>query len=257
VFRTCPEAQSGQITLHPSFWERPALARCNFFLLGFFPLLLARGYYDLHAAGVVRGDTAYLLVGEAGSGKSSAAMALVAQGWHYLSDDAVMIRRGRAGVEALGFRRKFCIDPVLIRHWPALAPHLQEPLTPGQPKRFLDLEKIYPGRQRQGMAPRVLMFTHIVPEERTQLVPLAPASALVRLLPQSASLSFNRRSAQEHLEVLRQLVAQSSCYQLLAGRDVYREPTRLTDLLAAIEIPGISAQGLASSQPPASYLLPQ
>jgi hypothetical protein len=83
--------------------------------------------------------------------------------------------------------------------------------------------------------PQVLVFTRIVPQERTQLLPLDPTSALVRLLPQSASLAFNRRSARDHLALLRALVRQTRSYELLAGRDVYHAPSALADLLFQVE----------------------
>ena len=235
VFRTHPEAGVGRLTLGPAFSGRPLSDRHNLFLTGLFPLLLARGYYDLHAAGVVRQERGYLLLGESGSGKSTTALALVEAGWHYLSDDAVLLHAAAPGVEAIGFRRPFSIDPSHAERWPSLAKHLEAPGSAGESKRFLDPDSVYgPQRRRAAMRPSVLLFTTVADQRESRVSPLDPAAALARLIPQSASLAFNRRSARAQLDTLRRLVEQTRAYALQAGRDVLVEPERLAALLAGL-----------------------
>ena len=66
----------------------------------------------------------------------------------------------------------------------------------------------------------------------SNLFTLDGTSALTKLMKQSASLFLNRRDPQSHLETLKGLVQQSDSYQLLAGRDLYEEPWKITDMLS-------------------------
>lgn len=231
IFQLQPQAGIGIVTLHRSFKEKPPLSKYNFFLIGLIHLLSPLGFYDLHAAGLVRNGIGYLLLGESGSGKSSTALSLVRQGWHYVSDDAILVRPSADGIEALTFRRHFYLDPVLAHQFPEIAPHLKGSAMGDHTKRFLDVETVYPGRFRPGCIPRVLIYTHIVPQPVSKLIPIDKTTALIKLMRQSASLFFKRQAVNVHLEAMKRLVSQSYSYELLAGRDLYEEPERISDFL--------------------------
>jgi hypothetical protein len=64
------------------------------------------------------------------------------------------------------------------------------------------------------------------------LYPLNPACVLRQLLAASGPQLFDRTTMRPHLEVLTQLVWQTTTYALLAGRDLYDMPARLAGLLA-------------------------
>jgi hypothetical protein len=49
---------------------------------------------------------------------------------------------------------------------------------------------------------------------------------------QSASLFFKRQAVNVHLEALKRLVSQSYSYELLAGRDLYERPEKITEILS-------------------------
>ncbi len=232
VFRTDPEAGAGELALGPGFSGRQAIHRHNVFLMGLFPLLLGRGYCDLHAAGLNWQGHGLLLVGDAGCGKSTATLALVAAGARYASDDALLLHTGAQGIRAVGFRHKVAIDPAHGERWPELTTHWEAPQTPGESKRFVDLDRVDPGCRISWLRPDVLLFCRIVPQDTSRVKAIAPAAALVRLLPQSASLAFNRRSVKAQLDTLRALVDQTVPYELYAGRDLLRRPDRLAELLA-------------------------
>lgn len=89
-----------------------------------YPYLMA-----LHAAGLSAGGGVLLLPGRSGSGKSVLAAALVAAGWGYLSDDAILLTKPRLdsigvpysiGVKKGGWQlvRRHCPAlPVTGTHW--------------------------------------------------------------------------------------------------------------------------------------------
>ncbi len=74
------------------------------------PAALRRiGLYDLHAAGLIEPDSGccFIFPGMSMSGKTSLTIRLAATGWHYLSDDMLVINESERGVEVRGLRRPF------------------------------------------------------------------------------------------------------------------------------------------------------
>jgi hypothetical protein len=232
MFQLDPQAGIGLVTLHRSFKEKPPLSKYNFFLIGIIHLLSPLGFYDLHAAALIRDGTGYLFLGESGSGKSSAALSLVRQGWRYVSDDALLVRPSADGIEVLAFRKHFYLDPVLSHKFPEIEPHLQGSAMGDHTKRFLDVDAVYPDRFQPSCIPRVLIYTQIVPQPESKLIPIDKTTALIKLMRQSASLFFKRQAVNVHLEALKRLVSQSYSYELLAGRDLYERPEKITEILS-------------------------
>ncbi|MCR4291834.1 MAG: hypothetical protein NUV76_03050 [Candidatus Kuenenia sp.] len=234
VFQLQLQAGTGFVTIHRSFKGKPPLSKYNFFLVGLIHLLSSRGFYDLHAAGLVRDGMGYLFLGESGSGKSSTALSLVRQGWHYVSDDALFLRSSAGGIESLAFRKHFYLDPVLSRQFPEIAPHLKGSAMGNHTKRFLDVESVYPGRFRTSCIPKVLVYTRIVPQHESKLIPVDKTTAFIKLMRQSASLFFKRQAVNVHLEAIKRLVSQSDSYELLAGRDLYEKPGKISEILSGL-----------------------
>lgn len=235
TFQAQPQAGIGRVTLSGSCKESHLLSKHNLFLVGLFHLLPYQNFYHLHAAGLMRDETGYLFIGESGSGKSSLSLSLVRQGWHYLSDDVLLLRPSMDGVEVLSFRKRFYVDTVLIHHYPEITPHLLEPSNDGDTKQLLDVESVYPDQFSPNCLPKVLIFTSIVPHSESKLVPIDRTSALVKLMKQSATLFFNRALIREHTEVLKKLLYQTVSYQLLAGIDLWKNPAKISEVLGQHE----------------------
>ena len=228
------EAQSGRgvITLHRSFLEKSILVKYNFFLIGLIHLLSVRGVYDLHGAGLLKEGIGYLLLGESGSGKSSITLSLVHQGWHYQSDDALLLRQSEDRIESLAFRKQFYLDAVAVRHYPEIARHVRESGNGEHAKHFLDMHIFYPDQFCTSCMPKVLVFSSIVPQPGSRLVPIDKTSSLIKLMKQSESIYFNRRTVEMHVQTLKQLVYQADSFQLFAGRDLYDQPEKITDIFS-------------------------
>jgi hypothetical protein len=99
----------------------------------------------------------------------------------------------------------------------------------------VDIQQEYPAQYRPGCLPQVLLFSRLVSQADSTLRPLDHARALQQLLMQSGPQLFDRRTMAPHLAVLNDLVHQATSYELLAGRDLYKQPGRLVSLLAAVE----------------------
>ncbi len=223
----------GILVIDPTFSARPAKARLDLLLIGLNEWLATRGWFDLHAAALVREETGLLLVGGSGTGKSTATLALASAGWNFLSDDAVLLA-DETPVRVLSFREPFNVDPCLALHYPEIAVHLAGPPDPETGKRFLDLVRALPGRHAPACVPRSIFFTAISDRPGTRIEPISSVDALARLVAQSPSLAFRGDVARAHLDVLRRLVAQVSCFELAAGRDVRDAPAILADRVSAV-----------------------
>ncbi|MGQ3685928.1 MAG: hypothetical protein ACUBOA_13120 [Candidatus Loosdrechtia sp.] len=235
TFQARPQAGIGSITLYCSFKKNHPVSKYNLFLVGIFHLFPYQYFYHLHAAGLMKDGAGYLFIGESGSGKSSVSLGLVRQGWHYLSDDVLLLRLSVDGVEALSFRKRFYVDPALINHYPKITPYLKKTYDGEDTKQLLDLEPLYPDRFCPNCLPRVLIFTRIVSQSESKLIPIDQTSALIKLMKQSATLFFNRKIIKEHAEVLKRLLYQTQSYQLFLGTDVWEKPEKISEVLGQHE----------------------
>jgi hypothetical protein len=216
----------------PSFFAKPPLLQHNFWAFGLLKLLRPLGFYSLHAAAVVaRGGLGVLITGPSGSGKSTLALGLIRQGWRYLSDDAVLLRAHAQAVEALALRKHFYIDAdaaVSAREIPLGG---EAPDGNGRPRRRVCLEEVYSTQYIARCLPQVLLFSRIVADAQSTLLPLDRVHALRHLLAASGPQLFDRSTMTRHLELLKRLVQQSTTYELRAGLDLYRDPMTLIRLL--------------------------
>ena len=79
-------------------------------------LLAHHRRYVLHAAAVVPGDHAVLVLGDTGKGKSTTALAGLEADWPVLADDMVVVRAGRDGPEVAGIARPGAVPGDVAGH---------------------------------------------------------------------------------------------------------------------------------------------
>jgi len=238
VARLDPALGAGRLELHPSALDDLEGLRgllSGMLPVGLFALLRPRQCYPLHAAALVPVGSetdGVLLVAHRDSGKSTLSYSLARQGWSFLSDDSVLLRRNEdAGVDAVAFRRHFTMDAEARDLFPEIAP-FWKPLYGNASKGTVAMHHLCPGRRRERCTPRVLVFPEIADRPDSQLVPVRQKSdALHRVLSQSALLTLQPDLASQHVEVARQLVAQTRHYRLVAGRDLHGDPPAVAQLL--------------------------
>jgi hypothetical protein len=225
----------GEAWLAPSFDALAARLRRSFWGFGVFKLLRPLGLFGLHAAGVIStSGVGLLIVGAPGSGKSTLALGLLRRGWGYLSDDAVLLRRGTDAVEALACRRDAYVNADDAWRYAPL-PWGEEVLDDlGRSKRRLSLAATYPGQMAARCIPTVVLVARIVGTPRSTVRPLDRTHALRQLLSHSGPQLFDRWTMQTHVAVLTCLLEQAAVYELHAGLDLYEEPLRLSDLIGEV-----------------------
>jgi hypothetical protein len=232
IFYLRPTKREGYARLAPSFFTKSELVQGNFWCFGLLKLLRPLGIYSLHAAGLASRDgRGLLLVGASGSGKSTLAIGLIRQGWRYLSDDAVLLRYGSQGVEALACRRSFYIDAVRSHDYSDLSLGEEKPDSNGGQRRTIGIDEAYPDQYVPRCLPRVVIFPQIKRQDQSTLKASDSVRALGFLLAQSAPQLFDRSTMARHLELLKKLLQQTETYELDAGTDLYREPATLVDLI--------------------------
>jgi hypothetical protein len=221
--------------LAPDFFAKAPHSQQLFWMFGLLKLLRPLGAYWLHAAGLIsREGLGILIIGGSGSGKSTLTIGSIRQGWSYLSDDALLLRRQPDGVAALAWRKHISVDVATA------GVHADLPLgdeatdSAGGRKRRVEIEAIYPGRLVASCLPRVLLFSRVVPNAPSAVIPLDRPIALKQLLAQSGPPLFDHATMAQHFELLIRLLQQATPYELSAGLDIYQEPGRLIQLLATV-----------------------
>jgi hypothetical protein len=235
VLHVQPQQRQGQAQLAPDFFAKPQHAQQTFWMLGLLKLLRALGLHIVHAAGVVsRAHRGLLLIGPSGSGKSTLSLSLIRQGWRYLSDDSLLLRRQVDDVLALTWRKAFAVEVRTAGAWAGLTVGEARANAQGRHKQSVCLEAAYPGQQVAGCVPRALLFPRVVPQAQSTVRPLDQASALRQLLTQSGPPLFDRRSMAQHLAVCTRLLQQAPPYAFDAGSDVFQAPDRVARLLTTV-----------------------
>jgi|SoiMethySBSTD1v2_1073268.scaffolds.fasta_scaffold07985_8 hypothetical protein len=236
VFYLQPTLKQADAYLSPSFFDKSVLQQSNFWSFCLLKLLRTLGFFSLHAAGLVSPEgQGTLVVGAPGSGKSTLALGLIRNGWGFLSDDAVLVHRELTSVKALPLRRHFYIDANAAPEYCDLRLGKEVADNAGGWRRRVYVEDAYSGQQLAVCVPEVLIFTTIVSQEHSTLLPLNHVAALKHLLDGSGSQLFDRQAMGTHLETLKGLLRQSMSYHLSAGLDVYRKPSFLLNLMRVVK----------------------
>jgi hypothetical protein len=169
------------------------------FLASISHVLAHHGRFALHAAALVVGDRAIVVVGASGSGKSTLAMAALYAGWRLLGDDTVVLRWDGPGVEVAGLPRRVAAPVEVLARTDGLQMLVADPrgrcvvpdvvLDPGWYPVAGMVLTAHGASPSGGLDPLqgVSLFKHVVQSFPSALTPdllrsfFAPAAALARL----------------------------------------------------------------------------
>lgn len=174
-----------------------------------FPHLLA-----LHAGALTRGAGTLLLPAAAGSGKSVLTAALLARGWHYLSDDTTLLDE-RFAVFGLGYGLTLKEGAwELVGGWFPDLMHQRVHIRPdGQPVRYLaPQDREVAGPDRGARKARWIIYPRFIPSApAAELTPLIRVEALRLLLE---NCGWVRPLDWETVNRTVDWLGQISCYRL-------------------------------------------
>jgi hypothetical protein len=231
-----PAAQTVTVWFGETPHARHPVALVNVFAYGLQAALRRAGVFDVHAGGVLdpAAGTGALLIGAAGSGKSTLTLKLTASGWRYLSDDMVVLLETAAGVEVEGLRRLFAVSAATLagHSLPRLAKALGTSVASDPSKRKLQPDIIFPEGRVQRCRPHVLFFPQVTGEPETHVNAISARAAMQQLVRFCPWATYDPHVAPDYLRMLALLANQCRSYELLAGRDLLRNPARAAELLA-------------------------
>jgi hypothetical protein len=189
--------------------------------------LAPRGYLQVHGAAVGKPEGGALVVGPAGAGKSTVALACLGSGLLYAGDDYVAVTLGPSPrVASLYNSGK--LDPAhLHERLPRLLAHA-EPLE--DEKAILYAERHFPQQTTPGFPLAALLVPAVRADLREPRV--APASRAAAFAALGPSTMFQLHTAgPAELATLSSLVARVPCYTLEVGSDLSTVPAAIAALL--------------------------
>ena len=203
-------------------------------------LLRRLGWFELHGGACVQSGKGYVFTGPPGSGKTSTVLGLIEAGWDYVSDDALLVRQvpppgAAAPVYLRAGRILFSVTGATLDRFPALQLHAERRWQRAG-KWVVNPAGLWPQRQVLSVQPAFLFFCQLREAEETRVLPLAATDALSQLMVNSPWLALDRETAAAHLATYRKLAESCYSFTLLAGRDVWHEPSRLAAYLTATDL---------------------
>ena len=208
----------------PSWDQACPIRQILFWWLG------SRGYLQVHGAAVGKPDGGVLVVGPAGSGKSTVALACLGSDLLYAGDDYVAVAL-EPSPRVASLYNSGKLDPV---HVHGLLPHLLPLLANAdrldEEKAILYVQQHFPQQTTAGFPLAAVLVPAVRPERREpEIVPASRAAAFAALGP-STMFQLHTAGAAE-LATLSSLVARVPCYTLEVGRDLSAIPETISELL--------------------------
>jgi hypothetical protein len=179
---------------------------------GLAPLLRRRGYYLVHGFAAAYHGRAVLICGPSGSGKTTAGLALLGDGWRYLSNDLVLLRQHHDAV---------CAYPVpdlpLIRMGSvALLPWLTKSDGPRLSKTDDHRLRMCIREWARPAAVGAVIFPAVSSESESRLTRAGQAVGLAYLMKQSLD-AWDQATLDDHTNLLVTLCRQAKSYHLALG----------------------------------------
>jgi hypothetical protein len=182
-----------------------------------------RDFLDLHAGSVSHGGEGLLLPASQDVGKSTLTVALMAEGFDYLSDEigAIDPITGRV----YPFPKRVQLDPEAVDFFPGLAERLDDRrgLTGQLLARFVRPEDVG-GRFGQPVATRWIVFLERDRDGSPRLEPVSRAAAVERMAENSSNLY---RYGERGVILLSQVAKEAEAFSLSGGN-----PSERAELLA-------------------------
>lgn len=206
----------------------------------FIALVLAlrhHGLFHLHAGAATLGDRVVLIPGASGNGKSSTTMALVAAGWRFAGDDAVLLQLvPGGGARILAVPKVFHLDDRSFGPFQDLGLTLGPAYRSNHQKRSLDPTTVFGAQFRmEAPAPTQLLFPIVRDKEQTSIAELPQAEAFGSLVESAPLFLFEGLArAEDQRAMLAEIATNARAHVLELGRDALRDRSIIPRLVAAL-----------------------
>ena len=187
----------------------------------------------IHAASLSLRGQGIILVGDGKSGKTSLSVALMKNGFSYLSDEFAVIEPARK--QLLAFPKCLYLRDDTFSFFPDLKARRREERSYhfGDEKRWLiDPKEIFYGKISSKANLRFFVFLHPNFDKPSGLEAIDPVSAFSRLIECSYNLRYQDPVTREkHLLLLLEILGKASCHRLQHG-NAQASADLLTDLMS-------------------------
>ena len=185
----------------------------------------------IHASLVAQDGQGVLFGGKSGSGKSTAALACLFAGFHFLSEDYV----GLGELQDGSFVGHSLYNSVFLKvsdatRFPSLAPFVTKG-SRHEEKCAVVLSRVFPERLTRTAVIRVLVLPRIVDSAKPKFYAATKGEALLALGPSSLLQIPSRRLGVRGFHQLAELVDRVPCYWLELGRDRESIPQCVEEIL--------------------------
>jgi hypothetical protein len=182
----------------------------------------------VHAAAVGTADAGALIVGRGGSGKSTTALACIASGLAYASDDFCLV--GAAPSPCVwSVYNTGKLDAAGLQRIPALVPLVHNAPFLESEKAVIYFHEHYPERIASVLPIRTILLPRITGLRDTTSAPVGPAEALKALAP--STLFLLAGAGRSSLRIMAGIVNRVPCYRLDLGTDLSQVPRIITSLI--------------------------
>jgi hypothetical protein len=133
------------------------------------------------------------------------------------------------GIIAHSLTKTFNVDRDLAGRFPGV---VRQEMLPAERenKVLVRMEEHIPDSFIPLLRPDVIVFLQIIPDNKSNMYPLKQVDVFRRLLKQTV-LAAEKDISQKQIIILGKLVRQVRGFELLSGRDIYREPMVLFNLI--------------------------
>lgn len=182
--------------------------------LALMELARARGLQPLHAACLARDGNGVIVTGPSGSGKSTVALALLAAGYDYVSEDLVFLRGDGDDLVACGFPDELGLTEDAGSLFPALRELAVAP--PGWPKGRAGVHDLAPAaRIVASCRPGLVLF---LDPQAIEVEAVSADDAVLELLP--SMLMTDPETCRRHVAAFSALAAATPCLRVPARPDL-------------------------------------
>jgi len=207
--------------------EAPWTISHRIFYVPVLEMMRAKGVCYIHAGCVCRGNQSILLSGGSGHGKSTLTYALARSRFSYLSDDAVFVENGPAGIEIFSFPEKIKLDTNSRSFFPEF-----DEFEKSRGKMEIPLKSSRISDVVVRGEPYAVIFCGIGHGKESKLAGLPRSETLLRLIGQSVSIA-SKKSIERNLDMLMALSEASRSYELKVGNTFEGVPELIESALFA------------------------
>ena len=229
-----PGSNRTNIWLSETTQAKHPLALNNVILYAVQSALRRAGLYQFHAACVLppAQTIGMLVVGDSGCGKSTLTATLVSNGWRFSTDDNLLLSHTDSGITAWALRRYFTFHESTLKACKLNEFDFAVGGRVDSNKLRFDARRAFPESFVELCRPAVIVFPEISNESKSRITPMEQSNALARLIEQCPWATCDAAAAPKHLKALSDLIKQTKSYSLSAARDIFEDPSSISDLLS-------------------------